>query len=154
MMQLDFTKLKGIAYRGFETEEAKATKDEWIEQGFSIIEGEKTPFDEPPQQLPAEPRAASKGRQLKPLKSVEGRDYRAMYRAACNFHEKYNPPQLSEAYWSAACDEMCEISRSFNNDPFLTGLLLTVFDELEGEYKRLRQAAEAGPRSLQEAAEG
>lgn len=142
MMQLDFTKLKGIAYRGFETEEAKATKDEWIEQGFSIIEGEKTPFDEQPQQLPADPRAASKGRQLKPLKSVEGRDYRSLYRVACNFHEKHNPPQTSESYWVNVGEEMCEICRRFDNDPFLTGLLLAVFDELEREYKSMQKAGE------------
>lgn len=47
-MALDFTALNRIAYRGFETVEAQEQKDKLIDQGFTIVEGEELPFDEPP----------------------------------------------------------------------------------------------------------
>lgn len=152
-MALDFTKLSGIAYRGCESEAARASRDELVEQGFTILEGESTPFDEPskPPQQPQETK-----RPLPPLRSYDGgRDYRRFYRLACNFHEKYNPPRLSDDYWTEVCDEMCRITaEDMGNDPFGMALLLAVFDELEAEYKRIAHKAENGPRSLPKAAEG
>ena len=44
MPDLDFTALKKIAYQGFKTEQ---DKDSLIDQGFTILQGEKTPFDAP-----------------------------------------------------------------------------------------------------------
>lgn len=82
-----------------------------------------------------------------------------MYRAACDFHERNNPPvidlaywgshapgidetpQAENNYWEAAAREMEQISRTFDNDPFLDSLLLSVWDELEREYKAAKQAA-------------
>lgn len=152
-MALDFTKLSGLPYRGCATEAARASRDELVEQGFTILEGESTPFDEPskpPQQPPQTKRP------LQPLRSRDGsRDYRRLYRLACNFHEKYNPPRLSDDYWREVCDEMCRITaEDMGNDPFGMELLLAVFEELERQYKEMRQEAEDGPRSLPKATEG
>lgn len=146
-MELDFSKLDKLPYRGFESAEERKAKDEWIEKGFVILEGEKTPFDDQPEPeaLPANPPPPAPRKGLKPLTGLDPkRNYRAMYRAACDFHERYNPPQADnpEEYWNAVCDGMCEIGRRFDNDPFLTGLLLAVFDELEREYKALASFAE------------
>ena len=152
-MALDFTKLTGLPYRGCETEEARASRDELVEKGFTILEGKTTPFDETP--LPTQPRTQTK-RPLPPFKSHDGaRDYRPMYRVACNFHEKYNPPRLSDDYWTEVCDEMCRITaEDMGNDPFGMDLLLAVFEELERQYKEMQQEAEDGPRSLPKATEG
>lgn len=142
-MELDFSKLDKLPYRGFETAEARAAKDELIEQGFTVVEGEKTPFEAAEGQPlnPSTPPAGSPAkRQLKPFTGMDkSRNYRAFYRAACDFHERHNPPRANnpEEYWSAVCDDMCETGRRFDNDLFLTGLLLAVFDELEREYKSL-----------------
>ena len=71
------------------------------------------------------------------------RDYRAMYRAACDFHERHNPPRLDDEmeYWTQAADDMSEVAAGFDNDAFLIGLLIAVYNELEREYKRLVELA-------------
>ena len=75
------------------------------------------------------------------------RNYRAMYRAACNFHEKHNPRNWEGlvfgansdnepdcTYFGAAVEEMEQIIRNFQNDPFLSALLLAIYEEMEREY--------------------
>ena len=137
-MALDFTKLDGLAYRDFETPEAQWAKDELIEAGFTVVEDEDNPFtsveaaQEPPQ--PVEATQPAK-RARKALQSRTGADYRAFYRLACNFHEKYNPPRADDAYWSAVADEMNAIAVQHDNNPFLIDMLIAVFSELEREYK-------------------
>lgn len=153
-MELDFRKLENIAYRGFSGAEARAEKDKLIEQGFTVIEGAVTPFDarlahniSTPTHTPKKPAQ----RQIEPFTGIDkARNYRAMYRAACNFHERHNPPTVkagedepSQAeidYWEEAAEDMRKTAEGFNNDPFITGLLLTIFDELEREYKVLKDA--------------
>lgn len=101
-------------------------------------------------------------REIRPFTGIdEKRDYRAMYRAAFMFHEKYNPPQIdldywrtytpgeTEApridlvYWEKVTGELCEVSNRFGNDSFMKDLLVAVYEELEREYKAMqRQAAE------------
>lgn len=88
------------------------------------------------------------GKPLAPFTGMDSsRNYRAMYRAACNFHEKHNPTQWNGlvfgatpenepdcSYWGAVVDEMQQIATQFDNDPFITAMLLAIFDELEREY--------------------
>lgn len=165
-MELDFSKLDNIAYRGFEGAEARAEKDALIEQGFTVIEGATTPFDAPPVQEPYSPTPPPKSplkRQLKPFTGMDkNRNYRAMYRAACDFHERHNPPtvdgeywrthkpgedeaqQVEIDYWEAVCDDMTATVNRFQQDPFLIGLLLAIFEELEREYKALMEGASEG----------
>lgn len=165
-MGLDFSKLENIAYRGFEGAEARAAKDELIEQGFTVVEGEKTPFEAAEGQPlnPSTPPAGSPAkRQLKPFTGMDkSRNYRAFYRAACDFHERHNPPtvdveywqthkpgedetpQAELDYWEKTVDDMAATANSLQQDPFLTNLLVAIFEELEKEYKALRDGATAG----------
>lgn len=167
-MGLDFSKLDKLAYRGFETAEARAEKDALIEQGFTIL-AEPTPFDTPVAPT-APPQAAqtdagktgspSAGTaQTAPQGATErvrrsftaptdpARDYRAMYAALFRFHERHNPPTIGEdngdGYWIATTDDMQATAKQFNDDPFMLNLLCTVFEELEREYKAMRNAAGA-----------
>ena len=75
------------------------------------------------------------------------RDYRAMYAALFRFHERHNPPTLGDddgaLYWAAVSDDMQATAQQFNGDPFMVNLLCIVFEELEREYKAMRNAAGA-----------
>ena len=156
-MELDFSKLEDIAYRGFKG--AEAEKDALIEQGFSVIEGAITPFDEPPAPNIRQPEKDKKG-QLRPFTGTDQRrNYRAMYRAACDFHERHNPPRVEAAYWKShipgtddpppsevkywqqTAQDASDTARMQGNDPFLIGLLTTVYEELEREYEQTRENA-------------
>ena len=93
----------------------------------------------------AEPRPVPELRVVEPRRRLPpftgqdpARDYRAMYRAACEYHERNNPPRLGDAYWSSAFEDMMATAARFDNDPFLAGLLLAVYEELEREYKQIR----------------
>ena len=101
------------------------------------------------------------------LRESGGADYKALYRAAHDFHQRNNPPVIDReywrmhpdgiadtpeaeiAYWMSAADDLTSTANAYKNDPFLTGLLMTIYEELEREYKALRksallQASEAG----------
>ena len=85
-------------------------------------------------------------RPLKPFTALDSsRNYRAMYRAACDFHERHNPPTLDSSggadYWTAVTEDMTETANRYNQDPFITGLLIAIFEELEREYKQLQGEA-------------
>ena len=165
-MGLDFSKLDKLAYRGFETAEARAEKDALIEQGFTILE-EPTPFDTPvapttpPQAAQTDtgktgnpsagtaqtaPQGATeRARRSFTAPTDPARDYRAMYAALFRFHERHNPPTIGEdngdGYWTATTDDMQATAQLFNGDPFMVNLLCIVFEELEREYQALKKQA-------------
>lgn len=161
-MALDFSKLDSLAYRGFEGAEAQAEKDKLIEQGFTIVEGIETPFSASaaPDKTKAAPppKIPSKG-QIEPFTGHDGsRDYKKLYRAAHDFHKSHNPPTVNRDYWKThtpGLDDTPEEELSYwehiaedygktaaaYNDPFLTGLLIEIMNELEREYKAIREAA-------------
>lgn len=63
-----------------------------------------------------------------------GRDYRRIYRALFDFHERHNPPSGdADSYWAAVCDDMTQLCQAFDDDPFLMDLAAAVFAELERE---------------------
>lgn len=64
-----------------------------------------------------------------------GRDYRRIYRALFDFHERHNPPRVEAEgeYWAAVCDDMTQLCQTFDNDPFMIDLAVAVFGELERE---------------------
>jgi len=71
--------------------------------------------------------------------ACERKNYGGMYAAARAYHGRHNPPGLEDAdYWRRATDEMGIVARGFGNDPFLVGLLMAVYGELEREYARLK----------------
>lgn len=83
--------------------------------------------------------------QLKPFGAVSpDRNYRAMYRAACNFHERNNPPENTDAYWAKAAADMAAVSSEFQGDAFLRGLLLAIWDELGREAGQRADVATNG----------
>lgn len=160
-MALDFSKLDRLAYRGFEGAEARELRDTLIEQGYTIVEGAETPFDSDTPQganISTAPNTSPLKRKLEPFTGMNtGKDYRALYRAACNYHERHNPPKVDSEYWKShtpgedetpqaeldyweeAAISVSETAAAYN-DPFLTGLLLAVYDELEREYKAKQEA--------------
>lgn len=118
--------------------------------GFSVQDAEETM----PSTKPALKRAPG------PFTGAdEKRDYKAMYRAAYSYHEAHNPPQIDREYWRTHIPEINDtpplevdywqraaldirpICDSFNNDPFIIGLLSEVYDELSREYQAARWAA-------------
>lgn len=84
-------------------------------------------------------------RQIEPFRAFDGtRDYLAMYRAVCNFHKKHSPPRLDDAetYWTETAADADEMVQQFKEDPFLNGMLLTVYEELEREYEARKKLSE------------
>lgn len=95
--------------------------------------------------------------EIKPfVGNAAARDYRAMYRAAYEYHMQHSPPQADRAYWQThipgvdatpqldheywdkAAQDVCEVSAHFENDPFIMDLLTSIYSELEREYEKAR----------------
>ena len=82
-------------------------------------------------------------RTLAPFLSIDGgRNYRAIYRAVCEYHERNSPPRLGLEYWEKAANDISATANSFSNDPFVFALLSAAYDELEREYKKLEAGRE------------
>lgn len=143
MAALDFSKLERIGYRGLDAEAQRATHDALTAQGFKVVEDADNPFLQAPRPQDQRPAPPSSRAKRPPLQSLGGRDYRPLYRAACNFHERHNPVQLTAAFWEEVCADMTATANEFDNDPFLMELLLAVFEEMERESRELQQAATA-----------
>lgn len=169
MAELDFTALNKLAYRGFETVEEQEKKDALIEQGFTIAEADKgNPFlqasstaSDPPLassliKPSTTPQKASQGK-IEAFTDTSGtRNYKALYRAAHDYHKRHNPPTVDRAYWEThtagedeppqaeldyweeAATDVSATANAYNNDPFLIGLLVVIYEELEREYQSLR----------------
>ena len=93
----------------------------------------------------------------------EKRDYRAMYRAAFEYHDRHNPPRIDREYWQThepgvddvpqaeldywdkAAQDICEVSNRFGNDKFIVDLLAAIYDELGREYADARRQAAEQP---------
>lgn len=94
-------------------------------------------------ETPTNGETALKG-QIKPFQSVDGKqDYRAMFADVYKFHEKFNPPDAADTgekggYWWTASEELTQLAGKYPGSEFFTKLLLTVFEELEREYKRIK----------------
>jgi len=99
-------------------------------------------------------------REIRPFTDIdEKRDYRAMYRAAFEYHDRHSPPRIDREYWQThtpgiddtpqadldywdkAAQDICEVSNRFGNDKFMMDLLCGIYDELGREYEAARQAA-------------
>ena len=99
-------------------------------------------------------------REIRPFTGIdEKRDYRAMYRAACEYHDRHNPPRIDREYWQThtpgeadppqvdldywdkAAQDICEVSNRFGNDKFIVDLLAAIYDELGREYADARRQA-------------
>lgn len=80
-------------------------------------------------------------RPLKPFTAIDGSNYRAAYRAVCEFHERNNPPRIdaddNNIYWVNVWADMEATADRYNHDPFVMGMLAAVFEELERQYKMM-----------------
>ena len=103
-------------------------------------------------------------REIRPFTGVdEKRDYRAMYRAAFEYHDRHNPPRIDREYWQThapgeadppqvdldywdkAAQDICEVSNRFGNDKFMMDLLAAIYDELGREYDAARRQTAEQP---------
>ena len=173
-MALDFTSLNRLAYQGCETVEEQEQKDALIDQGYTIVESAENPFLQASEALspisqhrPSTASTKASGRKIEALaRASDGSDYKRLYRIAHDFHQRHNPPtidrdywrthkvgiddtpELEAEYWRRAYEDVLDTAKAHSNDPFLTGLLIAVYEELEREAKALRiiaqkQASEA-----------
>ena len=80
---------------------------------------------------------------LQPFTALDGSNYRAAYRAVCDFHERHNPPRLDgdggAAYWETVCNDMSATAEQYKHDPFVSGMIITVYEELERQFKLLQE---------------
>ena len=152
---LDFSGLNKIAYKGFETAEEREERDSLLEAGFTIVEAEDNPFTAPV--APPPPITAP---QPSAFTDHSGsRNYKKLYRIAHDFHQRHNPPTVvrdywknhrpgeddipeAEAqYWTKTAQDMGETASAGGGDSFLVALLSAIMDELEREYKDIRDKA-------------
>ena len=140
MAELDFSKLNNLAYRGMETEEQKSARDTWVEKGYTIVEGIKTPFKSLESmdgiRTPINSQSGSCGE--KTLNSQEF-PYKGIYRAVFDYHQKHDTPRTLEE-WEAACDEFAELTAGKDENDFMLKLLVCVYEEMERRYKEQRKA--------------
>ena len=155
-MGLDFSKLDKLAYRDFDTPEAQQTKDDLIEKGFTIVEDKANPFTGP--EAAQRPQAPTQGAnpfspppknitrpskgQTRPFKSVTGLDYRAFYGDLYRWHERYTAQVLQDGEaWAAASEAWTQLAERYNAEatPYVQQVLISVYEELEREYKAAQQ---------------
>lgn len=125
-MKLDFSKLDELAYRGFDTPEAKRNKDDLIEKGFTFVDDDKdNPFIGP-----------------RLFKSVSGLDYRAFYGDLYRWHKRYYGQVLQDSSaWNEAFEAWSQLCVIYNADstPYVQQVLLSVYEELEREWSSANQ---------------
>ena len=127
MPDLDFTALKKIAYQGFKTEQ---DKDTLIDQGFTILQGEKTPFETPEPPPSPDPPHGSPAPQPPPMS-----EYKRAFRLAFDFLQQHTPAQHSADYWTQTTQDAAAITAQRPGDHLLMDLLLAVYAELERQCK-------------------
>ena len=146
--QLDFSGLNKIAYKGFE--EQPEERDSLLEAGYTFVDT-PTPFEAPASHTQV---VASQTQVSQPE-----RDYKRLYRTAFDFQQRHNPPTVNReywkgktpglddtpaeelSYWEQVAQDAGKTSASADNDPFLMDLLTAIIEELNREYKRLRETA-------------
>lgn len=121
MPALDFSALTKIAQQGFNTEQ---DKDSLLDQGFTILPGEPTPFEPPA--AAEDPPQGSPAPQPPPMS-----EYKRAFRIAFDYLEQHLPPQNTPEWWTAAAQGISAIYNQANRSPFLQALLTAVYGELE-----------------------
>lgn len=125
MPDLDFSALTKIAQQGFKTEQ---DKDRLIDQGFTVLQGEKTPFDAPdPPASPQHPTTAPE--------ALTGA-YKAAFRLAYDFLQQHSPAQHSADYWTQTTQDAAAITAQRPGDHLLQVLVMAALEELERQDKQ------------------
>ena len=152
--QLDFSGLQQIAYKGFEDQPEE--RDSLLEAGYTIVE-EPVPFTDQtaPSAQPSAPETSAA-----PCETTAGtRDHKGLYRMAFDFHKRHSPPVVNREYWKGktpgiddtpeeelrywteTAEDAGKTSAAGGSDPFLIDLIIAIMNDLEREYKRLRESA-------------
>ena len=158
MSKLDFSGITKIAYKGFEDQPEE--RDSLLSAGYTLVDGIDLPFDQAKQEPDAAPQASAFA------DHTGSRDYKRMYRVAFDFHDQHNPPTVNREYWrnhepgidDPPAEELASWERlapdmgeaaakAGGSDQLLIDLLLAVTDELEREYKAIRDEAHKAGRS-------
>lgn len=167
---IDFSRLERIAYQDFDTEEQREERDSLLQAGYTFVDSPENPFTAPqtaataePQPEPPQPQRAPPERKREAFTDHSGdRDYNKLYRVAHDYHKAHTPPVVDKEYWrthipgedetpeaelmywTQAAEDISKTSAAGNNDPLLMGLLTAVYDEMEREYKAVREEAHRG----------
>jgi hypothetical protein len=64
--------------------------------------------------------------------------YRAFYRAAYNFHDKWTPPPETDQEWEQCAMEIVELSKQGGEHKFLVELLGAVYTDIGRQYEERR----------------
>ena len=160
MSKLDFSGINKIAYKGFEDQPEE--RDSLLSAGYTLVDGLDLPFDHKQPEPDAAPQASAFA------DHTGNRDYKRLYRVAFDFHDQHNPPTVNReywrthepgideppaeelAYWERMAQDMGEAAakvESGSSDKLLIDLLIAVTDELEREYKAIRDEAHKAGRS-------
>lgn len=167
---IDFSKLDRIAYQGFTTAGQREERDSLLQAGYTFVDSPENPFTAPQTSAPAEPqpetpqpqRAAPERKKEAFTDHSGGRDYNKLYRVAHEYHKAHTPPVVEREYWRTHTPELddppeaelrywtettadaARTSAAGDNDPLLMALLSAVIDELDREYKAIREEAHRG----------
>lgn len=156
--QLDFSALDKLAYRDFDTAEKREERDSLLEAGYTFVQPEENPFTAPPPPIPA---ISAPPKKDALTDHTGSRNYKKLYRAAHDFHQRHNPPTVEREYWkdhtpgedtpppseleywNRLAQDMGETAAAAGaeSDPFLISLLIAIMEELEREYKAIREEA-------------
>ena len=60
-----------------------------------------------------------------------------MYQAVIDYHRRNSPVRLDDEYWQKAADDLSATAGRFKSDPFVMGLLMAAYDELEREFRAM-----------------
>lgn len=162
MAELDFTAFNRLRQKGIAPDERAGksdmtrTKQSGIIQGFTeALNKTVEPSETAQTTQPIGNATEASERKKTAFKSKDERDYNALYRVAHEYHKRHTPPmverdywmthtagedlppQAERDYWIQAAKDMNATASAHGNDPFLTGLLIQIYEELEREYKRL-----------------
>lgn len=167
---IDFSKIDSIAYQGFDTEEKQEARDSLLQAGYTFVDSPENPFTAPQASAsmethpePVQPKKEAPERKREAFTDHSGsRNYNRYYRVAHDFHKAHTPPVVEAEYWRThtpgeddipeaeaqywlqAARDISSCSASGENDPFLMALLTSVYDEIEQEYKAIREEAHRG----------
>ena len=66
-------------------------------------------------------------------------DYKALYRAAFDFHARWMRPPTTIEEWERCAVDICDVANAHGNNPFLNDLLTAIYSEIERRYNDERK---------------
>lgn len=163
---IDFSMIDRISAKDTAVaEEQERMSPEQAEEQASFLQAGSLalvpPLPSPPEieEKTPQPEGASQEKRGAFTDHTGSRDYNRMYRIAHEYHRKHSPPVVDKEYWRThtpgmddtpaaeaqywirAAEDIGAASESGLNDALLMALLTAAYDELEREYKAIREEA-------------